>query len=564
MTSGTRPAARRWAGLLAAVLLGLAPACDGGGGPPAAPPAAPPATDAGTDPGYRADPRIQALLAGCPQTEYYTRSTAHALPILLEKLERGYTEPLQRAKEELAAMGAEAIREVRRLADRHFADPLESAVLQNALDVAILSDAPGAREVTLRFLDHPRSVLRVHALRGMRNRHVRPEDFDRLWAQLEIESSQGRELIVACLHAAQPGRAEELFLDWIERGEYQALWSNVAPYLARSEEPSVAERCGSLYPSTRVDVRPFLAVCAARAGDEVARSFLRDELAAEETRRRVLAAQALTVAGEADELEFSLLNDPEPQVRLFAARALALAEPSERRSALLQQGINDADAAVRIACLKTLIAEGDATAVDRALSMLRGSLEELNEALTVLRDPWLADEELARRGFDLLVARDREERHRALGERRPVLKAIAQVPLADAARYLREVALGAGDVELGGLRAHHWVCVQAANTGEAGRAWLFGELERERDPSRRLDLVWAATTARTDGSRERLHALLDAFDELSVYEVLFASDILARLGPTERVAPRLKRACYRIEEPDEVRLAMRCLLWKWY
>ena len=51
--------------------------------------------------------------------------------------------------------------------------------------------------------------------------------------------------------------------------------------------------------------------------------------------------------------------------------------------------------------------------------------------------------------------------------------------------------------------------------------------------------------------------------DASLYEVLFASDLLARLGPAQDVAPVLKRICYRIED-NEVRLAMRCLLWRWY
>ena len=104
--------------------------------------------------------------------------------------------------------------------------------------------------------------------------------------------------------------------------------------------------------------------------------------------------------------------------------------------------------------------------------------------------------------------------------------------------------------------------VHASNSGESGRAWLFEELRTETDPLNRVDLLWASTCFRTEGARQRLHEFLSN-EDLSPYEILFASDQLARLGPSQDVAPMLKRICYRITQ-DDVRGAMRCLLWKWY
>jgi len=135
------------------------------------------------------------------------------------------------------------------------------------------------------------------------------------------------------------------------------------------------------------------------------------------------------------------------------------------------------------------------------------------------------------------------------------------VPGAETAQYLREVALE-NPGKLGSRRTHQMLMVPASNSGESGRAWLYEQLEGEADVLKRIDLLWASTCFRTDATRERLFEFLTR-ENVSPYEVLFAADQLARLGPAQDVAPLLKRICYRIMQ-DDVRRGMRCLLWKWY
>ena len=121
---------------------------------------------------------------------------------------------------------------------------------------------------------------------------------------------------------------------------------------------------------------------------------------------------------------------------------------------------------------------------------------------------------------------------------------------------------GMSSGSISGKRVHEMMLIHASNTGPEGLDYLASELDHETDPLRRIDLLWAISSQRTDGARRHLHEFL-AQEDNSLYEVLFAADNLARLGPSQDVAPVLKRICYRIEDND-VRLAMRCLLWKWY
>jgi hypothetical protein len=70
------------------------------------------------------------------------------------------------------------------------------------------------------------------------------------------------------------------------------------------------------------------------------------------------------------------------------------------------------------------------------------------------------------------------------------------------------------------------------------------------------------SAARDDAARAALRAAIEAPD-VAPYELLFAAERLANLGPASEVAPLLKRLTLRVRQ-DDVRLALQCLLWRWY
>ena len=78
---------------------------------------------------------------------------------------------------------------------------------------------------------------------------------------------------------------------------------------------------------------------------------------------------------------------------------------------------------------------------------------------------------------------------------------------------------------------------------------------------RRIDLIWAASSQRTDASRTFLIDFLES--DPDPYEMLFAGDRLAQMGPAATVAPILKRVALRIEH-GRIRAAFDSLLWRWY
>ena len=143
------------------------------------------------------------------------------------------------------------------------------------------------------------------------------------------------------------------------------------------------------------------------------------------------------------------------------------------------------------------------------------------------------------------------------------LQAIGMTPSDEAQRFLYGLALELDLEPVEGLRAHRWMCMQMANSGVLGRAVLLEGLASERDPVRRLDLIWAYATVHGDEDVREALLVLTEDDSLHPLERLFSAGRLVRVGPSHEVAPRLKRTCLRIEHP-EVRKALQCMLWKWY
>ncbi len=553
-----RRRAPRAAALLAAVVCAAAsPGCNGDAEAEVCDPAAYSVRD---------DPRIAPLFGRCARSDFYDRNLADVVPILIEKLARGQREPLKRAKEELAAMGEAAIPELRRFVDLHFAEPQGFAYLQNALDVLKLSEAPGARPILLRCLEHPGDAVRLAAVQGLGNRHGKPEDFDRLEQHLAIEIKEQKHVVALALHGVDPARAEDLYLGWIRTGERTGLWKFIAIPLSRSRRAATRAACSELFADVALDVRAYVAAPAAAAGDAEALAFLEAELGehtAEARQRRTNATRAASEAGLRDLLATTFRSDPSPQIRAVAAEGLnAPDELDDATRDLLRGGLDDLSSIVRGACLSMLVARGDEVACERALAQLGEGTLQLQEAMTALARRLPSDAELAERTYRRLLERDELEAFLPLNERAGTLKSIGQVPTPAAAEFLRALALEHDGELLEGLPVHRWAMIQAANTGDPGRGWLADQLADEEDPLRRLDLLWAISAARTDATRERLLALVEE-PGVSPEEVLFGAARLCQLGPTAEVAGRLKRLANRMEEP-EARVALQCLLWKWY
>ncbi len=217
---------------------------------------------------------------------------------------------------------------------------------------------------------------------------------------------------------------------------------------------------------------------------------------------------------------------------------------------------------MRTYALRSLVHFGDVAATNRALSQLHGGTRALQDALVALMTRMPDEPELSARVLSELETRYELESHRPLSQRLASLKGIGQVPLAAAARKLREIALETEGLELESLRAHEWILIQAANTGEGGRRYLLEQLASEEHPLRRIDLIWSVTAFRDDLAREALLELV-AQEESSPYERLYLAARLANVGPSTVAAPLLKRLSYELEI-EEVRIALQCLLWEWY
>jgi hypothetical protein len=519
---------------------------------------APPAYD------VRADPRIAPLGEGCARSDYYDRNVADVIPILVEKLATGELDPLRRAKEELAALGSAAIPEVRRFLEQHYTEPHGIPYVSNALDVLKQSQAPEARAILLRCLEHPGDSIRLSAVQGLRLGHAEPEDFDVLERHLLLEIPEQRHQVALALHTADPARAEDLYLAWIRAGELPGLQRYVAPLLAASARPETQAAAAEVFPAADPAVRAFVAAAAARAGDAAALAFLAAELGAGQgnPERRMTAVTAAVQAGLEPLLAEALARDQDPEVRAVAAGGLGAGALGDDARSALRYALDDLSARVRAAALDALVGRGDPVAIDRVLGQLGGGTASLQEAMSALLRHLPEDPALAERALDRLLELDALEEFLPLQQRASTLKSIGQVPSARAARFLRDLARAHLADEVEGLPAHEWLMIQAANTGDAGRSLLLGELATETDPRRRLDLLWSGSAARTDATRSELALLLDS-GHLSPEELLFVSDRLARLGPAAEMAPRLKRAAARVEDP-RVRLALNCLLWRWY
>jgi HEAT repeat protein len=508
-----------------------------------------------------ADDRIAYLLAPCPFSEAFLADTSDMTSILVAKLRSGRLDPLKFAKSELEEIGDAAMPELRAAFDKSFPDPNGEPHLLNILTVAALTPSDGGHGILLRGLEHPAEAVRIAAVRGLQ-RHPDPSDYDKIRGLLPISGAEMQSQIAKALAACDKKRLEDDFLANPPNEREHAFEQAVIGSIADTRRADVIDEFVRRYPTDTSDMRMFMAGAAARMGNADARDALLKWMRDDKSELRGLAAQALIRAGFTAELAPRLREEKDDAIREAIASAVASLPPTPETKKLLASALSDRTRNVRMTCLLALVKMKDDAAVNSALELLKGDSADLESGLRVLREAWKDEPALAERAFAILLALRRHETEPVRVGPAALDRAIAQLPLEAAARYLYDLALKTpGDVE--GVRAHRWFLQQAGNTGPAGWSFLRARWDEETDPARRMDIVMACSyEITTERSREFLIAVVES-ERSTPFEVLYAAQFLARRGPSARIAPILKRATLRIEQP-EVRRALNCMLWEWY
>ena len=536
---------------LAALALAFVAACGTDDPSPSGPPPDP----------IREDGRVSYLLVPGPRSGHYDVDTSDRLGILAENLEHGTRDSLRRAREELGAAGPEGLEIVRRTIDAFFASPDGAAHLRNAIDVVQRSDAPGARELALRVLEHPDVGIASLAATAL-EKHGTPADVDILMARFAVADPEFKLKFFLSASRLDPARAQREVLSWIENGQYDGLWDECVTLLSQATAPDVVGRISALWREALPRFRTLLAAPCARAGDRDALEFLRGEAQSSEQWRAEIAVTALQHARLDDELDSVARRSGVMSARMRALNGLASEELARRHIEAFRANLNEVDPALSTAALTVLVRIGDSLAIDRALALLgQDDGEALQAAMTALRDPVRVDPALAERVFAALARRREPESSRALGEGMRTLQAIGQVPVEDAARALVELSRSAQG-EIANVRAARWILQQAGNTGPTGQRVLYEELLEATDPVRRLDCLESLSGW---GGPVAVELLLDFVerDDSRPYEILYVADRLVHLGTVDRIAPVLKRVALRVTQPD-VRVALQSLLWTNY
>ncbi len=216
---------------------------------------------------------------------------------------------------------------------------------------------------------------------------------------------------------------------------------------------------------------------------------------------------------------------------------------------------------MRQASLRGLLLAADPEAVEIFINGLSSDVSELGPNFRAVRGCWGLNEGLADRAAATLIAELESMKERPNEELEPWLQSLGQVPSDLGAEWLLALArIAAG--ELHNMPARQWVAMQLSNGGEPGRAALARAFDAEKLERNRMDYLWAASLSAEEDTRAFLTSVVLA-DASRDHERLFAADRLVKLGPTQVVAPVLKRACLRIEDPL-VRPAFQALLWTWY
>jgi hypothetical protein len=539
----------------------LAGGCGDGGSGNAAHSYEPLQSDGRSEPPLAADDRIAWLLAPCARPEPFLGDTSDPVAILVEKMGDGKLDPMRLAKTELSAMGEVALPEIRRFAEAQLSAPDGAPRLLNALTVIGAMKTDAGREILLAALGHPQDTVRIEAIRGL-SVHARPEDYDRLKSIIPISTPSTQNEIGGALIRADRRRAEDDFVAWLAgTREHPAVWIGAPGKFCDTERPEILEKFKELAPRLEGESRYYLEAALAKHGDEEALSRLRAALADPNPDRRSAVTRAFERLGMIDEIAPLLWNDRNETLRGLVAAAIVGAPRSAETDAWLRKGSLDRARSVQLACLRALANRGDVEAFEQAMVWLEQSRADLEFGVHVLKEAWRRHPHFAQRSFALLEGLRTGTIHPVRVEPETLDRAIAQIPLLEATRALYERGLTtSGSVD--SLPAHRWYVMQAGNTCPEGRALLRKLWEEEEDPRWRVDLVGASSYDKDEPSRTFLMQILDN-ERTTPLEILHAANLLAHHGPTEVVAPHLKRVALRVTDPD-VRRGLNCLLNEWY
>ena len=524
----------------------------------------------------RADSRIQAVLRCGVRDSFYERNLSDPVPVLIDKLGTGQNEPMRRAREELGALGARAVPALRREVEAAMRDAAKIGPLQNLLGALSLNDDPSAAEPLMQAIGHPQSTIRLAALRGLAAKEsLPPETFERLQWSATAEVGRAQVHAAEALLVAEPVAAAYQFVDFLERDYARDAWPVALLHLAAVDEEDLVPRLDDLARELPQQHGVYLIAGRVRRDAPGARENLAEALSSADPAVRDAALTASLAAGLVDVVAVVAREDPFPGRRLAAVAGLGtlLTDPRaaglreltddsarELAEATLRGALDDADRSVRDEALAWGVRLGEPEAVERALGLLDGSQRDLQLVARALQEAMRDDPALADRAYERLARRLEAEAGLPLAKRLPVLQVLALVPKPEAARDL--ILLGREASEpLETISAHERLAIEASNTGPQGRAWIVEALETERDPIRRIDLLWAIGSPRDDFARETLEVHVER-EEIEPLERLYAAWLLAQAGPLERAAPRLKRVAVRME--GEARLGMNRLLWFWY
>lgn len=507
------------------------------------------------------DDRIAWLLAPCANPEPFLGDTSDPVAILVEKLARGHLDPMRLAKSELSAMGEAAMPELRRFCEAQLSDPDGAQRLLNGLTVLSAMKTDAGREILLTALGHPQDTVRIEAVRGLAV-HARPEDYARIRALIPVSTPSTQNEIGSALIRADRRAAEDEFVAWLAGSrEHAAVWIGAARKFCDTERPEILERFKELAPRLGGESRFYLEAALAKNGDEEALAGLRAALAHQDLEVRSHAVRAFERVGMTREIAPLLWNDRNETLRGIVATAIAQMPRTAEVDSWLRKGSLDRARSVQLACLRVLAERGDSEAFEQAMMMLEGSRADLEFGVHILQGAWRVNREFAARSFALLEGMRTGTIQPVRVEPETLDRAIAQIPLIEAARALHDRGRTTPGM-VDSLPAHRWYVMQAGNTCAEGRALLRGLWEEEEDPAWRVDLVGASSFEKDETSRQFLLTIID-LERTTPLEMLHAANLLVHHGPTAVVAPPLKRAVLRVTDP-EVRRALNCLLNEWY
>lgn len=533
---------------LAVLLLACASCGDGAGAGDPAPAGS--AAAAGTfDPAR--DERLAVALSrsGCAP---FLGDTSELAPVLVQRLLDGSRDSLRWVRAELMRGGPAVVAELERVVAENIGQPAHATRTMAALDMLGSMEDDAGRPSALKALACPGDTVRIAALAVLRA-HPSPADWDSILALLPGASDDLAQHVRAALLACDPLRAGRMALDELAAGRGD---ERLCAPLAAAESPELLERMRAAKDSAPPAIRVHLLAGLARSGDAAAGSELEQMLTAETAALRQAAATACAGAG-LDRLLLRVAKDQDPALRLLCVKRCA-SLAFDGAALVLRDALDDDSEDVRAAALEALARVRDPHAVDTAWSMIGLNALARSTALRCLRPLLEADPSVRGR----FTARLLELRPQLEGPAaREIDRALALVPDEEAASFLAAKAQTVpGDVQ--GVTAHRWYCDLLGGMGGPGAARLRTMLRAERDPERRIDLVWALSFARDDDARAALRGIVDGADS-GPYDILLAAELLVRLGPAAETAPLLKRAAMKVEDP-RARGALNCLLWDSY